>query len=268
MTDKNRTDQPRWAIEAEKLTKSFDDRLALRGVDLKIAPGESVVVFGPNGAGKTTLIKLLATIMSPSSGKIMIDGLDIKKEAEQVRRKIGVVSHNTYLYGNLTAYENLDFYRRLYDVPKGRIAEVAAMVGMDSRLHDRVSTLSSGMRQRFSIARALLHNPAIILLDEPETGLDQEAISLLWTVLRRDAPLYGKVFAGRLRRQSQRDLAQPRSPAKRTVILTTHNLAWGLELADRLFILSRGRIVFEGTKPLLDLEGLKRAYIENTGVAA
>lgn len=244
MTDKTTTIETVWAIEADKLTKSFDDHLALCGIDIKIAPGESVVVFGPNGAGKTTLIKLLATIMNPSSGKILIDGLDSKKEAEQVRHKIGVVSHSTYLYGNLTAYENLDFYRRLYDVPKGRIAEVAVMVGMESRLHDRVSTLSSGMRQRFSIARALLHNPAIILLDEPETGLDQEAISLLWTVLRRDFD------------------------AKRTVVLTTHNLAWGLELADRLFILSRGRFVFEGTRPALDLAGLKRAYIENTGVAA
>lgn len=244
MTFKTNTVQPAWAIEADNLTKSFDDRLALRGVDLKIAPGESVVVFGPNGAGKTTLIKLLATIMNPSSGKILIDGLDVKAKAEQARRKIGVVSHNTYLYGNLTAYENLDFYRRLYDVERGRITEVAAMVGMESRLYDRVSTLSSGMRQRFSIARALLHNPKVVLLDEPETGLDQQAISLLWAVLRRDAA------------------------AKRTIVLTTHNLAWGLELADRLFILSRGRIVFEEARPVLDLAALKQAYLESTGVAA
>jgi len=162
-----------WSIEVRKLTKSFDEHTALRGLDLKIEPGKSIVIFGPNGAGKTTLIKILSTIMNPSSGTVLIDGLDVKNNAEKVRRKIGVVSHNTFLYGNLTAFENLDFYRKLYDVPAERIIEVADMVDMKSRLNDRVSTLSRGMQQRFAIARALLHKPTVMLLDEPETGLDQ-----------------------------------------------------------------------------------------------
>ena len=146
-------------IEVQGLTKSFGNHPALRGVDLEVKPGESVVIFGPNGAGKTTLIKILATIMNPSSGKVLIGGLDFKKNAEEIRRSIGVVTHQTFLYNNLTAHENLEFYCRMYDVPKvkERISEVAAMVGMISRLHDQVGTLSRGMQQRISIAR---HNVA------------------------------------------------------------------------------------------------------------
>ena len=127
-----------YAIEVQGLTKSFSNQLALRGIDLRVKPGESVVIFGPNGAGKSTLIKVLATIMNPSSGKVLIDGLDVKNNAEKIRRSIGVVTHQTFLYSNLTAYENLAFYCRLYDLPqsKERIHEVVAMVGMTSRLHD------------------------------------------------------------------------------------------------------------------------------------
>lgn len=233
------------AIEVRGLTKTFDDFPALRGFDLKVGRGESVVVFGPNGAGKTTLIRVLSTIINPSSGTVLIGGLNLKERAEEARRLIGVVSHHTLLYNNLSAFENLEFYGRLYDVPhlKERIDEVTALVGMTPRLHDRVSTLSRGMQQRFAIARALLHRPPIMLLDEPETGLDQQAIALLWDVLRGEA-------AG-----------------KRTVVMTTHNLERGLELASRLLILARGKIVFEGNGKSLDLAGLKRAYQDVTSEA-
>jgi heme exporter protein A len=227
---------PRLAIEANRLCKSFDEHPALRDIDLKIHFGESLAVFGPNGAGKTTLIKILATIMNPSSGSILVDGISAKDNAEEARRKIGIVSHNTFLYGNLTAYENLDFYRRLYDMPEKRILEVAEMVGMQTRLHDYVSTLSRGMQQRFSIARALLHKPSIILLDEPETGLDQQALAFLWEVLKSG------------------------DKEKRTVIIATHNLDRGLEVSDRVLILARGRIVFERLKSELNITELKQAY--------
>lgn len=235
-----------WAIKIEGLTKSFGTRLALRGIDLTISHGESVVILGPNGAGKTTLIKILATIMNPSSGQVVIDGLDSKSNTEEIRSRIGVVSHQTFLYGNLTAYENLEFYSRMYDVPrrKERICEVADMVGMTSRLYDCVSTLSRGMQQRLSIARSILHKPTIMLLDEPETGLDQEAIPLLWEKLPAEN---GK---------------------KRTIILTTHNLERGLELGEHLLILDKGKIVYEGSRRALDLAGLKEAYENNTRVRA
>ncbi len=234
------------AVKVEGVTKSFSNQLALRGIDLEVRRGESVVLFGPNGAGKTTLIKVLATIMNPSSGRVLIDGLSLKNNAEEMRRRIGVVTHETFLYNNLTAYENLEFYSRMYDVPrrKERIHEVVAMVGMTSRLHDRVGTLSRGMQQRLSIARSLLHRPTIMLLDEPETGLDQETISMLWKALATEGE------------------------RKRTVILTTHNLERGLELGERLLILDKGRIVYQGSSQDLDLLGLKEVYQHSTRVRA
>ncbi len=247
-TDNGKTQpfRPTWAIEVQELTKSFGNQPALRGIDLEVRRGESVVILGPNGAGKTTLIKVLATIMNPSSGSVLVGGLNLKNDAEEIRRRIGVVTHQTFLYGNLTAYENLEFYSRMYDVPKHkeRIHEVVAMVEMTSRLYDRVGTLSQGMQQRLSIARSLLHKPAIMLLDEPETGLDQQAIPMLWKALETE----GK--------------------GKRTIILTTHNLERGLELGDRLLILDSGKIVYEGPRQVLDLVGLKEAYEHSTRVRA
>ncbi|MFC2014766.1 heme ABC exporter ATP-binding protein CcmA [Chloroflexota bacterium] len=232
------------AINVQELTKSFGNNLTLRGIELEIKKGESVVIFGPNGAGKTTLIKILATIMNLSSGKVLIDGLDIKDRAEDARRRIGVVTHQTYLYQNLTAYENLEFYSRLYDVPgrKKRIDEVIDMVGMAPHLHQRVGTLSRGMQQRVTIARSLLHKPAIMLLDEPETGLDQQATSMLWEAMQTDGE------------------------KKRTVIFTTHSLERGLEVGERFLILDKGRIVYEGSKNDLDLPALENAYKSSTMV--
>ena len=227
-----------WAIEIQGLTKSFSNKLALNGLDLEVSQGESVVIFGPNGAGKTTLIKVLATIMNPTSGTVLVDGLNVKHNAEEVRGRIGVVTHRTFLYSNLTAYENLEFYSRMFDVPqhKERIHEVLAMLGMTARLHDRIGTLSQGMQQRLAIARVLLHKPTIMLLDEPEAGLDQQAISMLWNALKTEGE------------------------RKRTIILTTHNLERGLEMGDRLLILNKGKIVYEGSRQALDLAALKEAY--------
>ncbi len=234
------------AVKIQGLTKSFGNHRALRGIDLEVREGESVVIFGPNGAGKTTLIKVLATILKPSSGTVLVNGLNLKDSAEEIRHRLGVVTHQTFLYSNLTAYENLEFYSRMYDVPKRkeRICEIVNMVGMTSRLYDRVGTLSRGMQQRFSIARSLLHKPAIILLDEPETGLDQKAISLLWEVLLTDGE------------------------KKRTIIFTTHNLERGLEVGNRLLILSQGKIVYQESRKTLDLAGLKQAYQHCTRIGA
>lgn len=233
-----------WALEVQGLTKSFGNRLVLRGVDLKVNQGESLVIFGPNGSGKTTLIKILATIMNPSTGSILVDGLSLKDRAEEIRSRIGLVTHQTLLYDNLTACENLEFYARMYDVShrKERIEEVAAIVGVTSRLHDRVGILSRGLQQRVSIARCLLHQPSIIFLDEPETGLDQQSMAMLWKAL----PAEGT----------------------RTILMTTHSLERGLELADRLLILTGGRIAYECPCTTLDLAGLKTVYEQCTRVGA
>lgn len=231
-------------IEVKGLTKSFNNRMALRDVNLEVNHGESLVVLGPNGAGKTTLIKVLATIVKPTGGEIIINGLYNSRHAEGIRRHIGVVTDETFLYNNLTAHENLEFYGRMYDIPnpKKQIQEVVSLVGMTPRLHERVSTLSRGMQQRLSIARALLHQPSIMLLDEPETSLDQQALTMLWKVVK------GK------------------SPESRTVILTTHNLERGLSLADRVVILNHGTVVYQQSKKSLDLNSLKKAYGESITV--
>lgn len=240
------TDLQSRIIEARGVTKSFGNHLAINGVDLKVVKGESVVIFGPNGAGKTTLIKILATIMNPTSGRLLIDGMSPKDNAEGIRRRIGVITHQTFLYSMLTAYENLEFYSRLYDVPRARerIHEVAGLVAMTARLHDRVGTLSRGMQQRLSIARSLLHRPTLMLLDEPETGLDQQAISVF------------------------REVLQAADGQKRTVVLTTHNLERGLELSDRLLILARGKICCDRSTRGMDLAGLRETYQQSTGVKA
>ena len=232
------------AFDIRGLKRSFGHVQALKGVDLRVDHGECLAILGPNGAGKTTMIKVLSTVMRPSDGKVLIDGLDLRSHAEEIRRRIGVVTHQTFLYANLTAFENLAFYSRLYDVSdhKQRIREVVAQVGMTSRINDRVGTFSRGMQQRISIARSVLHQPDIMLLDEPESGLDQEAVSLLWETLRGDG---------------QR---------RRTILLITHSLDRGLEVCDRLVILDRGQVVYQNSGDALDAAGLRDAYRQNTGV--
>ena len=242
--DKAKPIPPAKAIEVKGLTKSFNNCPALRDVNLEVNHGESLVILGPNGAGKTTLIKVLATIMKPTWGEIIIDGLYHHKHVEEIRRQIGVVTHETFLYNNLTAHENLEFYSRMYDVPnpKERIQEVVSLVGMTPRLHERVSTLSRGMQQRLSIARGLLHRPSVMLLDEPETGLDQQALAMLWKVVKGEGT------------------------ENRTVVITTHNLERGLSLGDRVVILSHGTVAYQQSRKSLDLNSLKQAYEESTRV--
>jgi heme exporter protein A len=205
-------------IEARGLRKSFGLRPVLRGVDLDIAPGECVALLGPNGAGKTTLMRILATLSKPSAGTVRVAGLPLPDCAAEVRQHLGVVSHHTLLYSDLTAEENLSFYARLYGLPQpaARIGAVLEQVGLARRRRDLVRTFSRGMQQRLAIARALLPDPAVMLFDEPYTGLDPEAAQMLDTVLRTVAQ------------------------AGRTVLLSTHDLPRSLALADRVVILVRG----------------------------
>ncbi|ADJ25755.1 ABC transporter related protein [Dehalogenimonas lykanthroporepellens BL-DC-9] len=228
------------AILVRSLIKTFNHRPALKGIDLEIARGEKVVVFGPNGAGKTTLLKILSTVMKPSSGKVFMQGLDLKTEADAIRRQIGVVFHHSFLYPNLTARENLEFYARLYDIDdlEPRVVEKAGLVGMTRRLNDRVDTFSRGMQQRVTIARSLLHNPSILLMDEPETGLDQQSISVLWNILQEQ---------------------------DRTILLTTHNFERGMEIADRVIMLNRGKTVFDSPKSNLNASSCRETYYQLTG---
>ena len=227
------------------MVKSFGHQTALRGVDLEVAEGEFLALFGPNGAGKTTLIRCVSSLTRPSAGTVRLRGQDLGKAATSLRRHIGLISHNPLLYGDLTAEENLQFFARMYDLADGEVRVDAALqqVGLLARRRDPVRDYSRGMVQRLAIARAILHDPSIMLLDEPYTGLDLQAADMLRSVLQ--------------------DLAA----SNRTVILTTHNLEQGLEMCNRAAILHRGKIVWQGVRVGLDLGGMKQIYRDVTRLA-
>lgn len=210
-------------IKTVALTKAFGLRTALSRVTLQVAAGEFVALVGPNGAGKTTLLRLLATLSRPTSGTLTIAGLDPAKAGEAIRRQIGFLSHRTLLYDDLTAEQNLRFYARLYEVPEApaRIAALLEQVNLTARRHDLVRTYSRGMQQRLALARAVLHRPALLLLDEPYTGLDPQATATLTALLRQ---LAGEGC---------------------TIVMTSHDLAQGLALARRVIALRQGRVVLD-----------------------
>lgn len=226
------------AIEVRKLTKAFGHQAALRGVDLQVGEGEFLALFGPNGAGKTTLIRIVASLARPTGGTVRIRGEELGKAGTSLRQQIGLISHNPLLYGDLTPDENLRFFARMYDLedPAARIDAVLEQVGLLARRHDPVRTFSRGMVQRLTIARAILHDPAIMLLDEPYTGLDLQAADMLRAVLEELAA------------------------SNRTVILTTHNLEQGLEMCDRAAILNKGKLAWQGVRAGLDLQTMKEHY--------
>ena len=234
-----------WAIEAYGLAKSFGNTRALSGIDLKVRKGDHLTIFGPNGAGKTTLIKLLSTLTKPSGGSALLDGLDIREAPGQIRSRLGVVSHSTFLYSNLTISENLRFYGRMYGVTnlEQRIREVISQVQLESRLHDRVGTLSRGMKQRVAIARAVLHDPLIMLLDEPDTGLDPHATMMM------------------------RDVLEPFTSGERTVVMTTHNLERGIEFADQVVILHEGRVAYQASGQEIDIASFRQTYDRCIGMS-
>lgn len=191
---------------------------------MQVQRGEFVTLFGRNGAGKTTFLKIAATLMRSTQGKLVVEGLDINEEPEKVRSKIGFLSHNTYIYRDLSPLENLRFFARIYGVPDAdsRIPKLLERVGLKRRANDPVRAFSRGLQQRIGIARVFLHNPSLVLLDEPYTGLDANAVEML------DNLLDETVQAGH------------------TVILTTHDIEHGLRAATRAAIIDRGKLVFDG----------------------
>ncbi len=239
-------------IEVRGLVKSFGSKVALDGLDLDVAEGEFLTLVGPNGAGKTTLIRILATLTKPTEGSVRVAGYDLAGQGSDVRRRIGLASHQTLLYGDLSAEENLRFYGRMYDVPELEegITALFQRVGLDHRRHDLVRTFSRGMQQRLSLARALLHDPALLLLDEPYTGLDQQAAEMLREVLAALSPPLSPQKLGGMKGGA----------GSRTVLMTTHNLERGLELCDRAAILVNGRIVHQEAKDSLDVVSFQETY--------
>ena len=230
-------------VHLKGVTKHFGTITALRGIDLELKRGCCLGIFGPNGAGKTTLLRILATLARPSAGTVHIAGYDAVKEGAKVRPLLGVLSHRTFLYGHLTAYENLQFYGRLFGLKQRaeRITEVLQTVDLVTYAHQLVRTYSRGMQQRLAIARAILHYPKLLLLDEPYTGLDQHAVSRL------------------------HDLLVHLHAASCTIILSTHDLHRGLDLYDEIAIQCRGKIVYRGRAGGSDGHAFEQLYSAYVG---
>jgi heme exporter protein A len=232
-------------VQARDIEFRFGARRVLHGLSLDLHRGESLALFGPNGAGKTTLLRLLATLIRPSAGTAFLDGAPLSQRNGRatLRRRIGFLSHHSMLYERLTARENLLFYAHMYEVPEPerRCAELFGQVELEGREDDPVEEYSRGMQQRLALARALVHDPELVLLDEPFSGLDPRATERLGSLLS--------------------DLAR----RGKAVLFTSHDLETGLSVARRVAILSGGSLAFDAPRDETSLDALARAYASLAG---
>ncbi|MBI3782892.1 MAG: heme ABC exporter ATP-binding protein CcmA [Deltaproteobacteria bacterium] len=207
-------------VEADRLARRFASVTALAGLNLQIGAGEAVAVLGPNGAGKSTLLRLLGTLLRPTSGTLRLFGHSVSDATAAVRRRIGVLSHQSFLYPDLSPTENLDFYARMFGVHDAgaRVRQLLDLVGLVGWAHRPVRTLSRGLEQRCALARAILHQPDLILLDEPFTGLDVDAANTLSSILVNE------------------------HKRGTTLLMVTHDLARGLEICRRAVVLVAGEL--------------------------
>lgn len=212
------------ALELRDVSKQFGDFQALSGVCLRVEPGDSVLLYGPNGAGKTTLLRVLSTLARPSEGKVLYDGADVQAHPAAAKAAIGFVSHTTFLYGELTARENLEFAGKLFGLAdrSQRVDAVLELFHLRERADTHVRELSRGYQQRVSLARAFLHDPQFLLLDEPFTGLDAASAEALQGVMRR------------LQEQGK------------ALIFSTHDFEQGNAIARRLVALEGGKVRYDG----------------------
>ena len=208
------------AVEVKHLSKVFGTRKAVDDVSFELPEGSFLSIFGPNGAGKTTLLRVLSTLARPTSGEAFVAGIDVREEPDEAREHIGLISHQSMLYPDLTAEENLLLYAKLYGVedPEARVAELLDAVGLAHRKLDLVRTFSRGMTQRVSIARALVHDPDVVFLDEPYSGLDPHAVEIFDELI-----------------ESVR--------GDRTFVMVSHDLAKGFAMCTHALVLARGRVV-------------------------
>lgn len=227
-------------LTCNNVAKRFGRTTALKSVTFTVQPGEFVVVFGHNGAGKSTLLNIIATLIRSYEGTVTLFGDDIGQADENTRRSIGFMSHDSFLYADLSVLENLLFYARLYDVtdPAGAAGAMLQKVNLADKSQSIVRELSRGMRQRLSLGRAFLHSPRLLLLDEPYTGLDETACSNLNGMLSEFTMAGG------------------------TVLMTTHDVDRGFRVADRALVLDQGRVVLETNTADVGLEVFRDRYHE------
>ncbi len=230
------------ALEARSVWASFGDQHVLTGANLRLESGERLALIGCNGAGKTTLLRVLAGALRPTSGEVRILGRPLSQDLRAARASIGVLGHQSYLYPELSSAENLAFYARLYRVTdrSQRVEEVLGLVGLSGCQTDRVATLSRGMVQRLALARAILHDPPVLLLDEPDASLDERAIGTLATILDTGPA------------------------ARRTILLTTHDLKNALRFGDHVAVLHGGRLAGHRSTSSLDVASLRSWYAATT----
>jgi heme exporter protein A len=231
------------ALWARGLVKSFGPQIALNGLDLAIPPGTFYSLLGPNGAGKSTLLHVLAGLTRPSGGDVRVLGKPPGRRSTGLRARVGLIAHKSQLYADLSAEENLRFFGSLYGLPdpERRIEEVLGRVELLHRRCDPVRAFSQGMTQRLAIARALLHDPTLLLLDEPTTGLDDRAVGILI------------------------DLLSSLHDGTRTLIMTTHRIDVGLRVGDRVGVLVAGRLVHEADAREVGGEKFRTLYASLAG---
>jgi heme exporter protein A len=227
-------------IQTKGLIKTIGDKMILRGINLSIKKGESVAILGPNGAGKSTILKIIAGLIKATDGEIKIDGMDFKKDSYEMKQKIGFLAHNSFLYDHLTPLENLKFFGKLYGVKdvETKAKQLVDEVGLGFFIHDPIRSFSRGMLQRIAIARAIIHDPEILLFDEPHTGLDQQAIKILNQVI--------------LKMKANGS----------TVIMVTHDFQQAVETCDRVLIFRNGKLVEDISNVAKDLEFVNERYAE------
>jgi len=231
------------AIEAQGLWKEYGSTRVLQDVSLSVAPGEGLVLLGPNGAGKTTLLKILATLIRPTAGLVRIAGYELRRDADAIRRHVGFLAHGSYLYEDLTAVENLQFFATLHGlaVRKPDLLRALDDVDLEGDADQRVREFSLGMKRRLAFARLGLQRPRVLLLDEPFAGLDQQGIKRV------------------------EDSLTAFKDEGAAILMVTHNLGHGLAMADRVAILAAGRVAVERNRHDLDPEALSALYTTHTG---
>jgi ABC-2 type transport system ATP-binding protein len=237
-------------IAAKDVVKRFGEITAVDDISFEVKEGEIFAFLGPNGAGKSTTIKMLTTMLRPTSGLLKLAGHDVTRERDSARKAFGIVFQDPSLDEELSAYENMHLHAVLYGVPKieqsGRIRQMLELVDLWQRKDSMIKTFSGGMRRRLEIARGLLHEPRILFLDEPTLGLDTQTRNLMWSYVKRLSDEKGM-----------------------TIFFTTHYLDEAEEVAERIAIIDHGKIVATGTTPELteqtDTKTLEEAYLKLTG---